>query len=70
MDYYLFKDVSKRSIHLAENNINTLKNLRGNFGQYDGQKEKFFELNGKERKVFNVLNYGSGEETFDLSFVD
>ena len=48
----------------------TLKNMRGNFGQYDGQKEKFFELNGKERKVFNVRNYGSGEETFDLSFVD
>ena len=44
--------------------------MRGNFGQYDSQKEIFFELNRKERKVFNVRNYGSGEETFDLSFVD
>ncbi len=44
--------------------------MKDNFGQYDGQKEKLFELNGKGRKVFNVRNYGSGEETFDLSFVD
>lgn len=44
--------------------------MRGNFWQYDGQKEIFFELNGKERKIFNVRNYESDEETFDLSFVD
>ena len=35
-----------------------------------GQKETVFELNSRERKVFNVRVYGSGDISFKFIFAD
>jgi hypothetical protein len=76
--HYLQQRSDKMKYYIGIENLDSkrhkiklvLKNLIVDFGLYDGQKEPTFELNGKERKVFNVKNYGSGKETFDFIFVD
>ena len=78
LKHYLLQRTDKMKYYLGIENLDSkrhkiqlvLNNLRVDFGVYEGKDKATFELNGKERKVFNVLNYGSGEETFDLSFVD
>ena len=47
-----------------------LENLIVSFGPYNGQKETVFELNSRERKVFNVRVYGSGDISFKFVFAD